>query len=262
MAFSAAEAELVPRDVLFGNPEYAAPSVTPDGSKLAYLKPVNGVLNAWVRSATGGDDRVVTEDTYRGIRQIFWAEDSKTLLYLQDDGGDENFHLFAVDVSKEGSKARDLTPFDGAKAQNVITNKRFPDELLVAVNARDKAQFDMYRVQLESGDIKLDTENPGGIVGWGSEDESFEVREGIRVNPDSSKTVLVRNSKSDEWRDLAVFPYGEEGGMVDFCNDGEHALMTSSVGRETTALTKVKLSDGSTTEVIAFNDKADCGGIM
>ena len=57
-----------------------------------------------MRSATGGDDRVVTEDTYRGIRQIFWAEDSKTLLYLQDDGGDENFHLFAVDVSKEGSK--------------------------------------------------------------------------------------------------------------------------------------------------------------
>ena len=306
--------------------------MTPDGSKLAYLKPVDGVLNAWVRSAAGGDDRVVTEDTYRGIRQIFWAEDSKTLLYLQDDGGDENFHLFAVDVSKEGSKARDLTPFDGAKAQNVITNKRFPDELLVAVNARDKAQFDMYRtmwkskfygaflnrcvvlhaidatparwrgdagsspldgastaassprnvlvkncrvhpthwlisthryrVQLESGDIKLDTENPGGIVGWGSEDESFEVREGIRVNPDSSKTVLVRDSTKAEWRDLAVFPYGEEGGMVDFCGDGEHALMTSSVGRETTALTKVKLSDGSTTEVIAFNDKADCGGIM
>ena len=93
MRFSAAEAELVPRDVLFGNPEYAAPSVTPDGSKLAYLKPVDGVLNAWVRSATGGDDRVVTEDTYRGIRQIFWAEDSKTLLYMQDFGGDENFHL-------------------------------------------------------------------------------------------------------------------------------------------------------------------------
>ena len=66
MHFSAAEAELVPRDVLFGNPEYAAPSVTPDGSKLAYLKPVDGVLNAWVRSAAGGDDRVVTEDSYRG----------------------------------------------------------------------------------------------------------------------------------------------------------------------------------------------------
>ena len=111
-----------------------------------------------------------------------------------------------------------MTPFDGAKAQNVITNKRFPDELLVAVNARDKAQFDMYRVQLESGAIELDTENTGGIVGWGSEDESFEVREGIRVNPDSSsKTVLVRDSKDAEWRDLAVFPYGEEGGMVDFC---------------------------------------------
>ena len=91
MKFSAAEAELVPRDVLFGNPEYAAPSVTPDGSKLAYLKPVDGVLNAWVRSAAGGDDRVVTEDTYRGIRQIFWAEDSKTLLTYKTTAATRTF---------------------------------------------------------------------------------------------------------------------------------------------------------------------------
>jgi len=260
--FSAAEAPLVPRDVLFGNPEYAAPSLTPDGSKLAYLKPDNGIMNAWVRSTAGGDDRVVTDDSYRGIRQIFWAEDSKTLLYLQDDGGDENFHLYAIDASTAGSKARDLTPFAGAKAQNVITNKRFPNELLVAVNDRDKAQFDMYRCQLETGELTLDTENPGGIVGWGSEDESFEVREGTRVNEDSSQSVLIRDDTKGEWRELANFPYGENGGMVDFCADGEHALMQSSVGRETTALTKVKLADGSTTEVIAANEKADCGGIM
>ena len=70
------------------------------------------MLTAWVRSATGGDDRVVTEDTYRGIRQIFWAEDSKTLLYLQDDGGDENFHLFAISATQPGATARDLTPCD------------------------------------------------------------------------------------------------------------------------------------------------------
>jgi len=260
--FNAMEAPLVPRDVLFGNPEYAAPSINPDGSMLAYLRPVDGVLNAWVRSVAGGDDRVVTKDSYRGIRQFFWAEDSKTLLYLQDDGGDENFHLFAIDATTPGAEARDLTPCPGAKAQNIITNKRFPGELLVAINERDKAQFDMYRCDLATGKLTLDTENPGGVVGWGSEDESFEVREGIVVNPDSSKTVKVRADKTSDWRDLATFPYGEEGGMVDFTADGEHCLMLSSVGRETTALTKVRLADGETTEVIASNDKCDCGGIM
>ena len=118
--------------MLFGNPEYAAPALSPDGAHLAFLRPdANNVLNVWVRSAAGvssgvtvSTDRVVTRDTYRGIRQFFWAEDSATLLFLQDDGGDENFHLWAIDATTPGARARDLTPFQGVKAQNVITNKR------------------------------------------------------------------------------------------------------------------------------------------
>ena len=155
-----------------------------------------------------------------------------------------------------------MTPFEGAKAQNVMLNKKRPGELLVAVNDKDKAKFDVYRCDIASGKIELDTENPGDVVGWGCEDESFEVREALSIGADSAKTVRVRDDASGAWRDLAQFPYGEEGGMVDFCADGETCLMLSSVGRETTALTRVRLSDGSTTEVIASDDACDCGGIM
>ena len=130
---------VVPRDVLFGNPEYASPMLSPDGKLLAYLRPDNGVMNVWCRTVGKADDRVVTADTYRGIRQAFWAEDSKTLLFMQDDAGDENFHLFAIDATSPSSVARDLTPYKGAKAQNVITNKRFPDQLLVGINNRNPA---------------------------------------------------------------------------------------------------------------------------
>lgn len=213
VAEAAALPPLVPREVLFGNPEFASPVISPDGARLAYLKPSDGVLNVWVRTVGETDDRVVTADAYRGIRQCFWAEDSTTLMYMQDDGGDENFHLFAIDTAAApGTAARDLTPFPGAKAQNVITNKRFPGELLVAVNQRDPAKFDMYRCELATGELTLDTENPGDIVGWGTEDETFEVREALRVNQaDSSKTVLVRDDATSEWRPLIDFPYGEEG---------------------------------------------------
>ena len=142
--------KIVPRDVLFGNPEYASPMLSPDGKLLAYLRPAfdDKVLNVWCRTVGQTDDRVVTSDKYRGIRQAFWAEDSKTLLYMQDDAGDENFHLFAIDATSSSSIARDLTPYKGAKAQNVVTNKRFPDQLLVAINNRDPAKFDMYRCDL------------------------------------------------------------------------------------------------------------------
>ena len=60
-------AEIIPRDVLFGNPEYASPSISPDGKLLAYIRPDDDVLNVHVRTVGKNDDRVVTDDRYRGI---------------------------------------------------------------------------------------------------------------------------------------------------------------------------------------------------
>ena len=125
MMASTTSEEIIPRDVLFGNPEYASPSISPDGKYIAYVRPDEEILNVYVRTVGKADDRVVTKDRYRGIRQFFWAEDSTTLLFMQDDGGDENFHLFAINAVTPSATARDLTPFKGAKAQNLITNKRF-----------------------------------------------------------------------------------------------------------------------------------------
>jgi hypothetical protein len=262
--------EVIPREVLFGNPEYAGPSLSPDGKYLAYLRPHEGVLNAFVRTIGKNDDRVVTSDKLRGIRGVSWAQDSKTLLFNQDDGGDENFHLYGIDATTPGAAAVDLTPYPGCKAQNVVTNKRFPDELLVAVNNRNPAAFDMYRVNLPTalaGDVEgattLDTENPGDVVGWGTEDSSFEVREAMVVNQaDSSTTVRVRDSKKSEWRDLVTFPYGEEGRLVEFGADGKTALLLSTLERETTALLKIDLATGETQEIIAADDKCNVGGVL
>merc|ERR1712003_345533 len=118
--------------------------------------------------------------------------------------------------------------------------------------------------QYKTGEKVMDTENPGNVLGWGSEDFSFEVREALIKNQeDDSSIIRVRDSKDTEWRDLAVFPYGEDGNLVEFCaDDGKTCLMTSSVGRETTALLKVDLKTGETLNVISANDKCDVGGIV
>jgi len=253
---------LIPRDVLFGNPEYASPAISPDGQVLAYLRPDGGVLNVWCRTVGKQDDRVVTADRYRGIREFFWAEDSRTLLFLQDDGGDEDFHLFAIDALAPQAEARDLTPFKGSKAQNVILNKRFPDTVLVAINKRDPTNFDMYRCHLPTGELSLDTENPGDVIGWGVEDESFEVRIATAKNPtDSSTTVRVRDDATSMWRELITFPYGEEGNAIDFSKDAKSLYVLSSLGRETTALVRLDLQTGNVLEEIASSEKCNVGGI-
>ena len=117
------EAKLIPREVVFGNPEKAAPKLSPDGAQISYLAPVNDVLNVWVGTIGEEDVRPVTKDTLRGIRRFFWAGDSKHIMYLQDDGGNEDWLLYSVDIETEVTKC--LTPFEGVQIQIVDRNKNF-----------------------------------------------------------------------------------------------------------------------------------------
>src|SRR5215467_4498089 len=96
---SLAQSSLIPRSVLFGNPERSAPAISPDGSLLAYLAPDQGVLNVWVRTLGKTDDRVVTSDRKRGIRNFEWQYDSRNILYAQDKDGDENWHVYQTNIA-------------------------------------------------------------------------------------------------------------------------------------------------------------------
>ena len=151
-------------DALFGNPENTSPLLSPDGSHLAYLAPSpDGVMNIFIRSLLDDNDKVkkdrmITNEPKRAIRSLAWAYDSSTILYMQDNDGDENFHLFAVynatttptsdnddDSNNSIPQARDLTPGKNVKAQNIFTNYRYPNEIMVGTNQRNSKCFDMYR---------------------------------------------------------------------------------------------------------------------
>ncbi len=150
---------LIPREVLFGNPDKAAARISPDGKRISYLAPVDGVLNVWVGPADDLDAaKPVTHDTYRGIRSYFWAFTSQHILYVQDTGGDEDFHVYAVDL--DGGDVKDLTPLKKVRAEIEGVSEKFPDELLVGLNDRDPQYHDIYRVNIASGERKLVQENP------------------------------------------------------------------------------------------------------
>ena len=169
--------ELIPREILFGNPENTSPLLSPDGNHLAYLAPSpDGVMNIFIKSNFSSDGnnfvagRMITNSPKRAIRSLAWAYDSSTIFSLQDNDGDENFHLFAVDnaTSEEDCipTARDLTPGKDVKAQNIFTNYRYPDQILVGTNQRNSKVFDMYRCFYKTGELVLDTVNPGDVIGW------------------------------------------------------------------------------------------------
>src|SRR6266496_4000238 len=156
---------LISRDILFGNPERSNPKLSPDGQRLAWLAPdKKNVLQVWVKTVGKDDDKMVTADKKRGIRQYFWARDNKTLLYLQDNDGDENFHVYGV--SLDNGTVRDYTAIQGVRAGVVAVVPHVPDQILVQLNARNRQLFDVYRLTLSNGALVMDTQNPGDVAGW------------------------------------------------------------------------------------------------
>src|SRR5882672_9343503 len=127
-----AAAPLIPRSVLFGNPERSSPEISPDGTMLAYLAPDQGVLNVWVRTLGKTDDRVITADRKRGIRNLFWRYDSKDIIYAQDQNGDENWRVYQTDLARK--QTRDLTPFEKARADIIALEPGDPNTVLIQLN--------------------------------------------------------------------------------------------------------------------------------
>jgi hypothetical protein len=209
---------LVPRAVLFGNPVKRDATISPDGTRLAYLAPdAQGVLNIWVRTLGRSDDAPVSRDARRPVLIYRWAEDGTHLLYMQDSDGDENWHVYAVHPGTR--EVRDLTPFPGVKSQNLLTSPRKPGEILVGLNRRDRMVFDMYRVDLATGAATLEAQNPGDVIGWAA-DPDLVVRAATAFDPDSAATILrVRDTASAPWRELARWAF-EDGTMFGQINGG------------------------------------------
>jgi dipeptidyl aminopeptidase/acylaminoacyl peptidase len=248
---------LIPRTVLFGNPERAMPQLSPDGKRIAYLAPDEGVLNVWV-GPVDGPFKPVTRDRDRGIRQYFWAYDGVHLLYLQDQGGDENWRLFAVEPDR--GVTRELTPFDGVQTQLLAHEKQSPSELIVALNREDPTLHDAYHLDLVTGTLTLVAKNPGTVSDWIA-DHDLKVRAAVATREDGGTDLLWRG-KSD-WSVLISWQPADAlaSGAVGFSADNRSLLLRDS--RDVNAARLVSLDPTSkAVTTIASDPEYDVDAIV
>ncbi|HYY60438.1 MAG TPA: prolyl oligopeptidase family serine peptidase, partial [Burkholderiales bacterium] len=224
-----------------------------------------GVANIWIAPAGSLEGKVVTAERHRAIGRYTWAGDSRHVLYLQDSDGDENDHVFLADL--EGTNVRDLTPFRGVKATNLLTSAKRPNEILVALNLRDRRLFDMHRIRLDSGALTLEAENPGDVLSW-TTDARFVIRGATTFDIKSGRTsVRVRDGAAAPWRELVSWPfertpiyYGQAWGatmILNFAPDGKTIDVLSSAGSDTLRAIRLDLATGKELAVLAADEKSD-----
>ena len=254
---------LVPREVLFGNPEKVQPRISPDGKRLAHIAPLNGVLNVWVGDVGAPEDtfKPVTNDTDRGVRAFFWGGDNARILYVQDVGGDENWRLY--DVELDSGTIRDLTPFEGVQAQLLAEEKTFPTELLVGLNTDTPQLHDVYHLDLETGELEMVLQNPG-IVGFVADGE-MRVRAGLQPRPDGGMNLVGRRpgATAEQWEVFLEVDSDDALGTapIGFTADGNSLYLLSSVDANASRLLRVDLVSGVAT-VLAEDPQYDVSGVM
>jgi dipeptidyl aminopeptidase/acylaminoacyl peptidase len=257
---SITEVPLIPRKLLFGNPDKTQARLSPDGARLSYLAPVNGVLNVWVGPVESPEAaKPVTNDTNRGIRFHEWAYTGTHVLYIQDKGGDENWRIYGVDL--ETGQVTDYTPIEKVNARIESISPRTPEKVVIALNDRNEKLHDLHLLDLKTGERTLLIQNDEGFLAY-TVDDQFRVRMGSRMTPDGGMDILTR--KEDNTWELFVHVPMEDmltTQVFGFDASGLYLYLADSRGRNTSALVQYD-TQANEFKVLAEDPRADLSGVI
>lgn len=242
---------LLDREVFFGDPEITSVQLSPDGQYVSFRRPHEGVMNLWVKGIDEPFEaaRPVTAATDRPIPGYSWTHDSRYMLYIQDRGGDENYHVWAVDPAEAVGgvipEPRNLTPVDGARALIYGVPRNRPDVILVGLNDRDPSYHDVYRVDIATGERELLIENTEQVAGFFF-DEDAEARLALRQTPGGgTELLLVEDGRVGE--QVYTCTYEESCGPVRAHPDGRRVYLSTNRGDDVD-LSRLVLFDPATGE--------------
>lgn len=261
---SAQQAAAIPIKDFFSQPERGHFRVSTDGRQLAWIAPVaqpdgtrrgNVFVQALDGSTPTGPVRELTHETARDVPDITWKS-GHTILFGKDFGGDENFHVVAIDTAT--GKVTDLTPGDKLRAEVLDDLPDDPDHILVSSNKRNPELFDVYKVDLRTGAQTLVAENPGGVVGWVT-DQKGHIR--IAVKSEGLKTTLLyRADEKSPWTTFASTDYKTEISPQFFDTTGRKLYAVSNRGRDKKALVLIDVSKPDAEQVVFESADVDLAG--
>ncbi|MBQ9903792.1 MAG: S9 family peptidase [Synergistaceae bacterium] len=253
----AAVPPILPMEDFFKNPNSAAFSISPDGKWLAFARPWQHRMNVYVREIATGNEKRVTSAAERDIAGFFWKGNGK-IVFAQDTGGDENYHVYITDI--KGSKTTDLTPFDKVRAGVLDDLEDDPVHMLIDMNRNNPEVFDVYRCNVETGELELVGENPGNITGWLT-DHNGKLRAAFTTDG-VNETFLYRSDEKSEFRKIITTNFKETFSPVMFAYDNELMYVVSNLSSDKAAIYTFDPEKNETLDLIFEHDEVDAGGIL
>ena len=248
---------LIPMKDFFRNPEKAAFQLSPNGEYIAFLQPWQSRLNVHVQKI--GEDKVtrITQATERDIMGYVWKGNSQ-ILYIQDKGGDENWRLYAAGI--EGGPVRELTPFDKVRVDFVDRLEDNDNEIIIAMNKRNPQLFDVYRLNVNSGEMSMIAENPGNISDWKTDNQG---RLRVAVTSDGVNTsLLYRRTEADTFHTVITTSFKEQLSPLYFTFDDAALYVSSNLDRDKAALYEYDIENGKLGKLIYENAEVDVDRIL
>ena len=235
MAQGSSQPPLIDRELFFGDPEISGAQISPDGKFISFIKPLKGTRNIWVKKTEDPFEsaKPITADTKRPIPGYFWSRDGKYILFVQDQGGDENFNVYAVNPAdspapgQEVPAARNLTEAKGIRAAIYAVPRSEPDAIYIGINDRDKAWHDLYKIKISTGEKTLVRQNTERITGW-----VFDLKDQLKMATRSAENGDTEVLRVDEKGFTKVYSCNvfESCGPVRFHKDGERVYFTTNKG--------------------------------
>ena len=250
-------APIIPLKDFFRNPTKTAYALSPNGEYLAYLQPWETRLNVFVEKIGSGKAVRVTSAKERDISGYAWKGDNR-IVYIQDTGGDENYRLYAVGV--DGSNPKDLTPFEKVRAQIIDRLERNENEILVGLNKRLPRVFDVYRINVNTGEMQMVAENPGNYTGW-STDWDGKLR--IALTTDGvNNTLMFRNNETEKFAPVITTTFRETISPLVFTPDNKQLYVATNIGRDKTAIVKYDVETKKEIEKIYEHPEVDVTNLL
>ncbi|TWH49450.1 S9 family peptidase [Sporomusa sp. KB1] len=248
---------LIPLKEFFCNPEAAEYQISPDGNKFAFLKPYNNRLNIFVQSSADTKAKQITATTASDIRTYFWKNE-QLIIYSQDCDGDENYHIYAADI--QTGKSQDLTPFPGVRVRIVDSLPDNEQEILISTNQRNPKKFDVYRLVLATGEMKLEVENPGNFMGYKTDNQGV-VRIAYGKNVINGNYLMYYRTTADQpFNVILSTDYREYVSALRFDAANQKIFMLSNKGRDKLALVMFNPDQEKEEAVLFENPDVDIAG--